>query len=118
MLVCIDEENKTLEMAEGDFGLSLLIEITTKGEEIISSEDSFALKIYKEPNGELLVTKTYNNIQGLTIDLSLTKQESLKMPVGTYYYDLDWFQGQTFLGNIIRQALWYVRDKAGGIDAS
>lgn len=116
MLKCIDEERKTLEMVEGDFGLILPIELETESQETISEIDSFSIKIFKETNSNPIVEKTYNNIQNQTIEFELTQQESSSLPVGTYYYDLDWFQGQNFLGNIVANAIFQVKEKAGVVN--
>ena len=112
MLKCVDEERKILEMVEGDFGQNLAFHIRANAE-TITPQDSFSIKIYKSVNGELLVSKTYTDIQDLTFDFSLTLEDSKKMSIGMYYYDLDWFQGQNFLGNLIAKAKFHVKEKAG-----
>lgn len=113
MLRCIDEENKTLEMVEGDFGLILPIELEVDNDETITSDDSFSIKIYKEINGQAIIEKNYSNLQDNTINFQLSKEESERLLVGRYFYDLDWYQGNTFLGNIIAKAYLTVREKAG-----
>lgn len=113
MLKCIDEKKKTLEMVEGDFGLIIPFELMLEDEESISELDSFSIKIFTEINTEPIIEKIYTDIQNNIIEFELSKQESLKMPVGTYYYDVDWFQGQNFLGNIIKKAKIDVLEKAG-----
>ena len=113
MLRCINEKTKTLEMIEGDFGLILPIELEVDSDETITPEDSFSIKIYKEINGQAIIEKVYNNLENNTINFQLSKEESERLPVGRYFYDLDWFQGNTFLGNIIPKAYISVREKAG-----
>ncbi len=113
MLKCIDEEKKTLEMIEGDFGLILPIELQVEDDETISSEDVFQIKIYKKINHEAIIEKNYTNIQDNTINFQLSKSESNILTVGNYLYDLDWYQGNLFLGNIIAKAYLTVREKAG-----
>jgi len=118
MLICKDEINKTLEMIEGDYGLALPFELTTDDAEIISDQDNFSVKIFKEINGQPLIEKTYSNIQNQTIEFVLTKEESNLLPVGSYYYDLDWYQGQYFLGNLVAKAVFLVKEKAGALNES
>ena len=118
MLRCIDEERKTLEMVEGDFGLTLPIELEVEDDETITSEDSFSIKIYQGINGQAIIEKSYSDIQDNTIDFELSKTESESLPVGTYYYDLDWYQGESFLGNIIARARFLVKEKAGVVNES
>lgn len=113
MLRCIDEETNKLEMIEGDFGIILPIELEVNTDETITSEDSFSIKIYKEINGQAIIEKEYDNLEDNTINFQLSKQESSKLSVGRYFYDLDWYQGNTFLGNIIAKASLTVREKAG-----
>lgn len=118
MFRCIDEKKKKLEMIEGDFGIILPITLETESEETITAIDSFSIKIFSEINTTPLITKTYTNIQNNTIEFELTESESALLHVGTYYYDLDWFQGQNFLGNLIAGASLSVREKAGVVNES
>ena len=118
MLRCIDEDKKSLEMIEGDFGQGLPFELQVQDEETITPIDSFAVRIYKNVNGELLVEKIYSNLDSNKFDLVLSKEDSMKLPLGMYYYDLDWYQGQTFLSNLIAKAKFQVKEKAGVPDES
>lgn len=113
MIRCIDEENKTIEMVEGDFGITLSIELKTESEETISESDSFVIKIFENTNESAIIEKTYTDIEDKTIRFELTKEESELLKTGVYFYNLDWYNGETFLGNIIASAKFIVKDKAG-----
>lgn len=107
-----DEDKKKIEMTEGDFGIVLPISIS--GIELNGS-DKFSLKIFEEIDGEPIITKTFENIVDNTLELQFTQEESQKLEVGSYYYDLDWFQDDTFLSNILRARTFKVNDKAGKV---
>lgn len=104
------DDDTTIGMIEGDFGIVLPIEI--EGIEI-TTEDQFSIKIFKNINEEPIITKTYSNISDNTINFELTKEESQLLKKGYYYYDLDWYQGNKFLGNLIANARFKVLEKAG-----
>ena len=97
-----------LTMCEGDFGVSLpfvIVGIT------IGSSDSVRLTVKKTKNGSPLIEKEYTNIIGNTIGLSFTEDETLLLKVGTYLYSLDWYQGDTFMYNIVNNSKLKVEDK-------
>ena len=104
------DDDTTIGMIEGDFGIVLPIEI--EGIEI-TTEDQFSIKIFKNINEEPIITKTYSNISDNTIEFELTKEESQLLKKGYYYYDLDWYQVNKFLGNLIANARFKVLEKAG-----
>lgn len=108
----VNEENKKITMTEGDFGITLPIEINIEGT-TLSSTDKFVLKIFKEINKESIIEKVFENITNNTIELKFTEEESKKLEVGSYYYDLDWFQEDVFLSNILARKKFTVREKAG-----
>ena len=108
----VNEGNKKIEMTEGDFGITLPIEINIEGTEL-SSTDKFVFKIFKEINKEPIIEKVFENITNNTIELKFTEEESKKLEVGSYYYDLDWFQEDVFLSNILARKKFTVREKAG-----
>lgn len=118
MLKCINEEYKTIEMIEGDYGLVLPIQLEVEGEETITAEDTFVIKICQKVNETPLVEKSYSDIQNNTIEFSLTENESEKLSVGNYLYDLDWYNGQVFLGNLIAKSKFMVKEKAGVVNES
>lgn len=105
-----EEENFKIKMVEGDFGIVLPIKILN---EQLGANDKFSIKIFKEINKEPIVTKEFSNIIDNVIEFSLSKEESEKLPVGRYYYDLDWFQDNAFLGNILAKKQFQVEEKAG-----
>lgn len=104
------DDGTTIGMVEGDFGIVLPIEI--EGIEI-SSNDQFAINIFEKVNENPILTKNYNNISNNAIEFKLTKEESKLLKVGSYYYDIDWFQGESFLINLTAKAKFKVLDKAG-----
>ena len=103
-----------IEMTEGDYGITLPITLVTD-DELITSDDSFSIKIFSEINGEPLVSKSYTDIQDNTIEFSLTEEETLLLPVGEYYYDLDWYQNGIFMDNLIAKEFYGVIEKAGKV---
>ena len=106
----IREKKKKKKMTEGDFGVALPIEISV---EQLTADDVFSIKIFKSINTEPLIIKEYSNIKDNIIEFKLTKEDSLKLSVGKYKYDLDWYQGNKFLGNLIANARFKVLEKAG-----
>ena len=114
----IEDENRPLKITfiEGDWGIILPIELEPEDDETITNNDSFIIKIFTKINGEPLITKTYSNIENNTIEFQLTKEESSLLPVGTYRYDLDWYQNNSFLCNLIPKQIIHVREKAGVVN--
>ena len=108
----VDEENKRIEMIEGDFGITLPIEINIEGTELTST-DKFVLKIFKEINEDAIIEKIFENVTNNTIELKFTEDENSKLKVGRYYYDIDWFQEDVFLSNILARKRFIVNEKAG-----
>lgn len=98
-----------LKMAEGDYGVILPIKITGM---TFGASDSAQLVIKNKMNGEVLITKTFTNIQNNTINLELTQAESEMLTVGTYYYRLDAYQDGNYLNNLIPYASLKVVDVA------
>lgn len=109
-----NDQNSEIEMVEGDYGLTLPITLQNSNT-TFSKEDCFSIKIFKEIDGKPIITKEYSNISNNTIEFSLTQEESNLLPKGRYYYDIDWFQDNNFLGNIVRKKRFKVQDKAGGL---
>lgn len=108
----VDEEKKKIFMTEGDFGITLPIEVDTEGMEL-TRDDKFVFKLFKEINGGAIIEKVFENITNNTIELIFTQEESNQLDIGDYYYDLDWFQEDVFLSNILRKKKFKVNDKAG-----
>lgn len=107
-----DEENKRIEMTEGDFGI--VLPITIKDIELKGS-DKISLKLFKEKDEEPILIKIFENIVDNTLELKFTEEESKCLEVGDYFYDLDWFQENTFLSNILASKKFVVKDKAGKV---
>lgn len=105
-----------IQMTEGDFGNTLPIEIEYGSDETIGINDNFKFSIYKTINTEPVITKTYTLNANNEIEFVLTKQESEQLRVGDYYYDLDWYSGETFLNNIIRAEQYQIVEKAGKVN--
>lgn len=110
-MINADEDSLNIEMVEGDYGIVLPIIIKN---EAITSVDKFSIKIFKEVNTEAIIEKEYRNIKENTINFMLTKEDSNKLKPGKYLYDLDWFQNDVFLSNILRKKKFTVQEKAGG----
>lgn len=106
------DDDTTIGMIEGDFGIVLPIELDLDGE-MITANDEFSIKIFKKINEEPTITKNYSNVSDNTINFELTEEESKLLEVGLYYYDIDWYQGKSFLNNIVAKARFKVLEKAG-----
>lgn len=98
-----------LQMAEGDYGISL--PITVHGTEL-GGNDSLRVTIKTRKNGETILEKNYSDIEDNTVELELTQTESAKLPAGVYVYSLDWYQNGIFMCNIVLCSLFKVVDKA------
>lgn len=107
--------DKSIKMVEGDFGIILPIVIQTTTN---ISEDTFKITIYSKVDTEPIITKEYNNISNNTINFQLTENDSQKLKPGMYCYDLDWYNENTFLGNLIAKKNFKVEDKAGVVSGS
>lgn len=101
--------NKTITMAEGDYGIYLPITITGG---TIGSDSNIRLTIKKEKNGETILTQNYTNISDNTFNLTFSKEESDLLLVGVYGYSLDWYKNDLFMNNIIEYKMFKVNDKA------
>ena len=106
----VDYGDTIIGMVEGDFGIVLPIEI--EGIEI-TPEDEFVFKIFKNKNEQPILSKVFRNISENTINFKLTKEESELLKVGKYYYDIDWYQNETFLNNLVASSMFRVLEKAG-----
>ena len=109
---------KEICMAKGDYGIQLPIKVTgiTLGP---NDEVVFELKRNNERchdpvhhSRQLVLSKTFTNIEENTIILELTEEESKSLGVGVYTYCLDWHQSGNFLCNMIPSATFKVVDKA------
>ena len=82
-----DDYSPTIRLIEGDYGITLPIELELENGESITNNDSFVINIYDKVDGKKIITKTFSNIQENTLPFQLTEQESQLLPVGKYYYD-------------------------------
>lgn len=96
-------------MSEGDYGIAL--PVTVSGVEFAPT-DTLVFTFKTAKNGETILTKSYTDIQDNTVELILSENESALFPVGGYVYCLDWYNGDSFLCNIIPSASLKVVDKA------
>ena len=106
MWKCIGHD---LRMVEGDFGLELPIIITGA---TFAEGDEIRLTIKTAANGAMILEKTFGSIVDNTVKMELTEAESALLGVGSYVYNLDWYEDGVFLCNIIPCASFRVVDKA------
>lgn len=97
-----------LQMAEGDYGLTL--PITISGTEL-STADTIKLTIKRTRNGDTVIEKAMTPTDN-TVNFTITAAETALLPVGAYVYSLDWYQNGIFLCNLIPSAIFKVVDKA------
>lgn len=100
---------QALNMVEGDWGIKL--PVTVNGT-TFAANDELRLTFKTAVNGDTILTKTFADITGNTVDLELTEAESALFPVGTYVYAIDWFQDGAFMCNVIPFATFKVVEKA------
>lgn len=105
MLCCKD---KKIIMTEGDYGISLPLTITGG---TISSEDTLKFSIKKCAGDETIIDKKLSNNGENKFELKFTEEETKKLKVGTYTYNIDWFRDGTFMNNIIKKEKFEVEDK-------
>lgn len=98
-----------LSMVEGDWGINL--PITVNGVEF-DTNDEVLITVKDKKNGDVILEKTYGNIDENTIPFELTEAESALLPVGKYVYRIDWYQSGAFYCNITPIGNLKVVDKA------
>lgn len=98
-----------LQMAEGDFGIELPVEI--KGTTIGPAE-TLRFTFKDKVNGTVIMEKDFAPVTDNTVNLVLSEEESALFPVGQYVYSLDWYSNGVFLCNILPVASFKVVDKA------
>ena len=101
--------SNSISMTEGDFGVSLPINISGT---TFAASDTIKLTILDGVNGTEIVAKEFTNIQQNTVALELTEAESALLPVGNYVYRLDWYQDGVFMCCIVEFASFKVVEKA------
>jgi hypothetical protein len=99
-------EKGIMSMSEGDYGLALPITIT--GAEIFATDK---IDFFIKKGEEVIVKKTFTNIENNTFDFVLSKENSDKLPVGTYTFGIDWFREDIFMNNIKKNETFIVEDK-------
>ena len=111
MWIVKSQNDPNIGMVEGDYGIRLPIEVTGA---TFGAVDSVDFVIKATPDGEDIVTKTYDalDIVANTIPLELTAEESALLPKGVYVYRLDWYQAGHFMCNLVPKATFKVVDKA------
>ena len=97
-----------LQMAEGDYGLTL--PITIDGAEL-STADTIKLTIKRTRNGDTVIEKDMTPTDN-TVNFVITATETAKLFVGVYVYSLDWYQNGVFMCNLVLCAPFKVVDKA------
>lgn len=98
-----------LEMTEEDYGIELPITVTGID---FGDGDTLRFTFKASVNGEILLVKEFNNIIDNTVNLVFTEEESALFPVGSYVYNLDWYQLGVMMCNIIKSASLRVVEKA------
>ena len=101
-------KGKSIQMTEGDYGVSLPITISGT---TFTASDEVKLTIKADVNGESVLEVVFSNIQNNTVNLSLSESDSEKLKVGTYVYSLD-YQNNSFMCNIIAASPFKVVEKA------
>jgi hypothetical protein len=102
-----NKENNKISMTKGDYGIALPITIT--GIEIESGEQ--IIFYLKKTNNEEVLKKTFENLKDNTFDLEFTKEESERLEIGTYLYNIDWYKENVFLGNIVKNEIFEVSER-------
>lgn len=100
---------KNIEMTAGDFGIELPIQISGV---TLGANDSVMFELKKKPARDVVFTDEFINISENTINLVFSEQQSGRLPVGEYIYNLDWYQSGQFMCNIINGAKFKVVGKA------
>lgn len=95
-------------MCEGDFGLTLPIEISGT---TLTAADSIKLTIKAAKDGEAIIEREMTPNDN-TVNFTISEQETALLPVGVYVYALDWYQNGNFMCNIIPVGILKVVDKA------
>lgn len=99
----------SLQMVEGDYGIKLPFSVSGT---TLSAGDSIRFTFKDTVNGTTILTKEYTTFNQNAADLELTEAESALFPVGSYVYNMDWYQDGNFMCNIIPLGTFKVVDKA------
>ena len=104
-----DTNGLTVTMTEGDYGITLPVEIEGV---TLGALDSIKIVFKTAKNGTVVLEKNYDGIESNTVNLEFTAEESELFPVGYYVYSIDWYQSGTFMCNLVPCATLKVVDKA------
>ena len=102
-----NKENNKISMTKGDYGIAL--PITIIGIEIESGEQ--IIFYLKKTNNEEVLKKIFEDLKNNTFDLEFTKEESERLEIGTYLYNIDWYKENVFLGNIVKNEIFEVSER-------
>lgn len=105
----INKNGNDVSMIEGEYGLALPI---TLKDTAVSPSDTVKIEIKSGKNGETILTKEYTGITDSKVYLVLSEEDSAKLPVGSYVYNLDWYLDGIFNGTVINGARIKVVGKA------
>ena len=100
----------TLQMAEGDYGISLPVKVSGT---TLTASDSLKFIFKTGKNGTTILEKNYASPAQNTVNLEFTEAESaLFRAGGTFAYSLDWYQNGRFMCNLVPVGIFKVVDKA------
>ena len=98
--------NNDIYMTEHDFNVAL--PVTINGAEFDNTD---SVKIVIKKNDEVVLEKIYNEIQDNTFNFILSETESELLPLGHYFYHMDWYEDGAFRDCIVEKAKFIVTDK-------
>lgn len=99
----------TIRMSEGDYGVALPFSL--KGF-TVAAADSIKFEFKGEPNGTVILTKDYSNIQNNSANLVFTAAESALFKPGVYCYNMAWYKDGNFQYFVIENGAFKVGDVA------
>ena len=105
----VNEETGTINMNEGDYGLILTFTL----DEVLE-DTKFKFKIYKgnsELDKEILLEKDIE-ATGKDVNLSLTKEETIKIKKGEYYWSFLQYKEEELHNTITVDYKFYVEEGA------
>lgn len=97
-----------LSMTEGDFGVPLSVSFSGVP---FAAGDIVMFAIKRILNGTTILEKELS-IENNSSEITLTQADSAQLPVGVYYYVVDWYRGTELLCNLIPAGIFRVGDKA------
>lgn len=97
------DNNLKISMNEGDFGVILGINFTDV------NETDVVFKIY---NKEMLLEKTFENVTDNKVELKLSKEDTSKLTVGTYNYDIYQYKEGILKNTLLKGKTFVVKEGA------